>query len=104
MHPPGPPSQHGWKVLLLPSGLQFQAQANKSLVLSALDAGIRLPNSCRSGACRTCLSKLSKGKIRYLTEWPGVTKEEKAEGWILPCVAVAESDLVVEVQDVVKLK
>jgi ferredoxin len=104
MAPPVPFSPHGWKVLLLPSGLQFHAQANKSLVLSALDAGIRLPNSCRSGACRTCLCKLQKGNIRYLTEWPGVTREEKAEGWILPCVAVAESDLVVEVQDVQVLK
>lgn len=104
MHPPIPPSQHSWKVLLLPSGVQFQAQTDKSLILTALDAGIRMPNSCRSGACRTCLCKLQQGNIRYLTEWPGLTKEEKAEGWILPCVAVAESDLVLEVPDVVMLR
>ncbi|MFP5392026.1 MAG: (2Fe-2S)-binding protein, partial [Gammaproteobacteria bacterium] len=26
--------------------------------------------------------------------WPGLSREEKQEGWILPCVALARSDLV----------
>jgi len=28
-----------------------------------------------------------------------VSREEKAEGWILPCVAVARSDLVIDVPE-----
>jgi ferredoxin len=33
---------------------------------------------------------------RHTIEWPGLSAEEKAEGWILPCVAVAESALVID--------
>jgi hypothetical protein len=35
--------------------------------------------------------------VSYRIEWPGVTREEKAQGWILPCVATADTDLVIEV-------
>jgi hypothetical protein len=29
--------------------------------------------------------------VRYRIEWPGLAAEEKAEGWILPCVAEPEA-------------
>jgi hypothetical protein len=34
--------------------------------------------------------------VRYLVEWPGLSIEEKRDGYLLPCVAVAQSDLVIE--------
>jgi len=93
------PSYH---VVLLPSGLTFtQADSRRSLLQSALVAAVRLPNSCRNGTCRTCLCKMVSGSIEYQIEWPGLTREEKNDGWILPCVAVATSDLVLEVAAVV---
>jgi ferredoxin len=33
--------------------------------------------------------------VRYRVEWPGLLAEEKAEGWILPCVALPDAGLVV---------
>lgn len=39
------------------------------------------------------------GTVSYVIEWPGLSKEENAEGLILPCVAVAQTDLVVEYPD-----
>jgi len=39
---------------------------------------------------------LREGQVSYTVEWPGLSAEEKAQGWILPCVAVAESNLVLE--------
>lgn len=50
------------------------------------------------------MCKLVGGSVSYQIEWPGVTREEQLEGWILPCVAVAESDLVLEAADAVHLK
>jgi hypothetical protein len=41
--------------------------------------------------------------VSYTIEWPGVSREEKAEGLILPCVAVAASDLVIEVPDAMEI-
>jgi hypothetical protein len=37
---------------------------------------------------------LEKGSIAYEIEWPGLTREEKAEGLVLPCVARPLSDVV----------
>jgi hypothetical protein len=34
--------------------------------------------------------------VRYLVEWPGLSFDEKREGYILPCVAVPQEDLVVD--------
>ena len=44
-----------------------------------------------------------EGRVRYRIDWPGLSAEEKADGLILPCVAVAESDLVIEVHDAAEL-
>lgn len=74
-----------------------------SLLEAALLEGIRLPNSCRNGTCRTCLCKLVSGNIAYRIEWPGLSLEEKQEGWILPCVALARSDVVLDVPAAVKV-
>ena len=91
-------------VRIQPSGLQFEQVPGRSVLQSALSAGIRLPNSCRNGTCRTCMCKLSTGRIDYPIEWPGLTREEKAEGWVLPCVAEAASDLELLAPDAVDLK
>ena len=62
-----------------------------------------ISRSCRNGTCRTCLCRLVSGTVSYTIEWPGVSREEKAEGFILPCVAVAASDLVIEVPDAAEI-
>ena len=83
-------------VLLQPSGWRFDAPRGETLLKAARDAGIALPSSCRNGTCRTCMCRLLGGAVGYRIEWPGLSREEKAEGFILPCVALAESALVVE--------
>jgi ferredoxin len=78
---------------LLPLGCSVPAL--DGTVLQALEsAGIDLPHSCRNGTCRTCLCRLAAGSVRYLVEWPGLSIEEKRADYLLPCVAVATSDLV----------
>jgi hypothetical protein len=36
------------------------------------------------------------GRVRYRIEWPGLSADEKSEGWCLPCVAVPLSDLLLD--------
>lgn len=74
---------------------QFDAGPDTTVLVAAEQAGIRLPSSCRNGTCRTCLRQLAAGAVRYRIEWPGVSREERAEGWFLPCVAYPCSDLVI---------
>ncbi|WP_425452821.1 2Fe-2S iron-sulfur cluster-binding protein [Trinickia dinghuensis] len=94
-----PPSRPTPTVRVEPHGYTFESPGSLTLLEAAAAARVRLPRSCRNGTCRTCLCKLVAGEVRYRIEWPGLTREEKAEGLILPCVAVAETDLVLWVPD-----
>jgi ferredoxin len=83
-------------ITLQPSGWSFDTDTETTVLHAAERAGIDLPSSCRNGTCRTCICRLASGKVRYLVEWPGLSLDEKREGYILPCVAVAQEDLVVD--------
>jgi ferredoxin len=84
------------KVQIQASGAAFPVPPGSSVLQAALAAGLALPSSCRNGTCRACLSRLITGEIRYQIEWPGVSADEKAEGYFLPCVACPTTDLVME--------
>ena len=87
----------GFAVHIAPAGYAFEAAPGQTLLQAGLKAGIELPTSCRNGTCRTCLCRLVSGSIRYQIDWPGVSADEKDEGWILPCVAEATSDVTLDV-------
>lgn len=88
------PDKPGFQVRLGEGGPCFTAAAGRTLLQSAEQAGLVLPSSCRSGTCRTCMHQLLAGGVHYRIEWPGLLAEEKAQGWILPCAAYPDSDLV----------
>ncbi len=80
-----------------PSGEVFDAPASVPLLKAAELAGLTLlASSCRNGTCRTCLCRLVSGQVAYRIEWPGLSFDEKREGYILPCVAYPLSDAVIE--------
>ena len=83
-------------ITLEPAGWTVPAPADTTILHAAEQAGIDLPSSCRNGTCRTCICRLGSGSVRYLVEWPGLSIDEKREGYILPCVAVPEGEVVVE--------
>ncbi|HEX9172463.1 MAG TPA: 2Fe-2S iron-sulfur cluster-binding protein [Telluria sp.] len=95
MRTPSPPVQP-FHVTIEPGGCRFDAAAGATLLHAAELAGISLPSSCRNGTCRTCLCRLTAGSVRYLIEWPGLSVDEKRAGYTLPCVAVPESDVVLD--------
>lgn len=94
LRPDSPIESH--QVSVLPDGLNFVTDGVASVLESGLQKGVELPSSCRNGTCRECRCRLVSGKIRYRIDWPGLSAEEKAEGWFLPCVAIAQSDLLIE--------
>lgn len=81
-------------VIVQPFGWSFSADDGQTILPAALASGIRLPSSCRNGTCRECRCLVLRGAASHTIPWPGLSAEEKAEGWILPCVASAISDLV----------
>lgn len=86
-----------------PLGRTFDAPESLTVLEAAGFANLNLPRMCRNGTCRTCLCRLESGSVRYTIEWPGVSAEEKAQGYILPCVAIAQSDLVLDAPDAAEL-
>ncbi|MDM0087299.1 MULTISPECIES: 2Fe-2S iron-sulfur cluster-binding protein [unclassified Variovorax] len=85
------------KVRIAPGGFEFETAPEQTLLRAADAAGIELPSSCRNGTCRTCICLLREGQVRHTIDWPGLSAEEKTEGWILPCVAQPLSDVTLEV-------
>ena len=82
-----------------PGGLTFAAPDSLTLLQAAelaASAGLKMDSSCRNGTCRTCICKLTSGQVVYRIKWPGLSAEEKSEGFILPCVAYPASDVVIE--------
>lgn len=79
-----------------PGAQQVDAWPEHTLLDSLEMGGIDWPSSCRNGTCRTCVGRLDQGAVRYALEWPGLSSEEKSQGWVLPCVAYPVSDLVLQ--------
>jgi ferredoxin len=77
------------------SGASFEIPSDLPVLLAAEHAGLTLLSSCRNGTCRTCLCQLRSGTVSYRIAWPGLSAEEKVQGYILPCVAYAECDVVI---------
>ncbi|MEM5447285.1 MULTISPECIES: 2Fe-2S iron-sulfur cluster-binding protein [Paraburkholderia] len=93
----GPP--HVPVVRVEPLGRSFEAPPELTLLEAAAFEGIRLPRMCRNGTCRACLCRVVSGDVSFTIEWPGLSREEKAEGYVLTCVAVARTDLVLDVPE-----
>lgn len=60
------------------------------------ELGVDIENSCRAGSCGSCKVKLLQGSVTMETE-DALEPEEKSDGIILACQAVADSDIVVDV-------
>nr|WP_148415837.1 2Fe-2S iron-sulfur cluster-binding protein [Noviherbaspirillum massiliense] len=91
------------RAVIAPHGWECEVSDAMPLLEAASLSGIKLPSSCRNGTCRACMCRLDSGQVSYRIEWPGLTREEKAEGWILPCVAHPEADVVIDVPLAAKL-
>jgi ring-1,2-phenylacetyl-CoA epoxidase subunit PaaE len=70
---------------------------NKTILETALDQGIDLPYSCQSGLCTACRGKALSGQVK-LDEEEGLSKSERAEGYVLTCVGhPLTDDVVIEI-------
>ena len=90
-----------FRVTLRPSGRTFDADAERNVLQSALDAGIALPYSCRTGNCRTCRATIVSGDVDHArTKLEYLTESERAQGLALLCQARPRSDLEVEAAEI----
>jgi len=88
------------RVKIEPSEHQFYVEANETVLDAALRQGINLRYGCRNGACGSCKGKLLTGDIHYDEDPIALTDDDKEQDMVLFCAALADSELVIELEEV----
>ena len=90
-----------FNVSVLPSGRSFTATTEETLLAAAIRQGIGMPYGCKDGACGSCKCKMLEGTVVHGThQLKALSAEEEANGFILTCCGVAQSDVVIESRQV----
>lgn len=84
-------------ITVQPSGRTFSSNPNETLLAAAVRQDIGLPYGCKDGACGSCKCKKIQGHTEHKPhQAKALSDQEKNDGWILGCCAVAQSDVVIE--------
>ena len=78
--------------------IQHDVPEGEYILRSFEQQGDPLPFSCRNGCCTACAVRVLEGTIDQ-SEALGLSREVRAKGYGLLCVARADGPLVVETQD-----
>lgn len=66
---------------------QLSAAAGETLLDAMLRAGLKPPNSCRSGSCGACMCKVEQGEVALRLN-AVLDEDDLADGWTLACQGV----------------
>lgn len=90
-----------FQITVEPSGRQFSASGQETILAAAIQAGVGLPYGCKDGACGSCKCKKLSGEVTHEAYSENALSEaELAAGLILTCRATATSDVVLESRQV----
>ena len=81
--------------VMLGDGQYFDVAQGETVLQAALDAGIDVPYSCRSGTCRTCISRVVSGSVEHDPDYIDdllIEADEIAAGYRLLCSSFAYTD------------
>lgn len=87
---------HQVKINFQGNDTYVEVPKGKSVLESALDAGIELLYSCQTGNCNTCKGKLKEGKMRMI----GLTKDREdleKDDYLLCCSHPLTDDVLIEI-------
>lgn len=85
------------QITVQPSGRQFAAESDETILDAALRHGLTMPYGCKDGACGACKGKVLSGSVDHgKAQAHALKDDEKAAGMTLFCCAKAESDLTLE--------
>ena len=88
-------------VTVQPSGRSFEVDRDEAVLAAAIRQGIGLPYGCKDGACSSCKCRLLEGRVIHgAHQLKALSPAEEAAGWMLPCCAAAQTDIVVEARTV----
>jgi CDP-4-dehydro-6-deoxyglucose reductase len=85
-------------------GKSFEVADKESILDAGLRAGLVLAYSCHTGRCSTCKGRVTHGTTVALHDEPGLSAQEKEQGWILTCVRTVATDAQIAVEDLGAMK
>jgi CDP-4-dehydro-6-deoxyglucose reductase len=95
------PNASGFHITIEPSGREFEARADETILAAGARQGIGLPYGCKDGACGSCKCRKLSGTVTMRPhQSAALNAEEEQAGFILTCCATAESDVVLESRQV----
>lgn len=78
---------------------QFSVKGEETLLEAAKASNLVLEHSCRTGRCGACKAKVISGTTRVLKTEEGLSVQDRDDGLILTCCRTAESDVVLDIED-----
>ncbi|MES2013408.1 MAG: CDP-6-deoxy-delta-3,4-glucoseen reductase [Pseudomonadota bacterium] len=89
------------QITIQPSGHLCTANAQETILESAINAGFNIPYGCRNGACGSCKGSILSGDVDYGDyAATALTDAEKAAGKALFCCARPLTDLTIECREI----
>lgn len=83
-----------FKVTLRNTGQVLDCPADRTILHTALTAGVAFPYACATGNCGTCMSELKVGSVALLPHGDAsLSPAQKAKGLTLACRAQPRSDV-----------
>lgn len=78
------------------AGKQIRTDGTRTLLELAEHHDVELDYGCRSGSCGDCKVKVLSGEATMRCD-DGISDEERAEGYVLSCVAVPRGSCTIDV-------
>lgn len=89
-----------YKVTLQQSEHHFVTHENENILESGLRSGLNLKYYCDNGSCGECSARLISGDIHQQRKTDYCfTEVQKDQGYFLPCVCEARSDLIIDAEE-----
>ena len=90
-----------YEITLEPSGKVITVKEGQTILDAAIRNGIQVAYGCRHGSCSACKCQVLDGEFEIMdrvSEY-SLMSFEREEGFTLMCSTLAESDLVIEVDE-----
>ena len=81
----------------------FTVPVGSTVLDTLLEQGHEIPNSCRAGACQSCMMQVTKGSVPENSQ-KGLKDSQKAKGFFLACSCEPKEDIDIQLIDTEQLR
>ncbi len=88
-------------ITVQPSGRSFSSEPGEAILAAGIRQGVGLPYGCKDGACGSCKCRMLEGSVVHGPhQTKALSAEEEAQGFILTCCGVPQTDVLLESRQV----